>query len=99
MNNIGLLLLTVDNPYFEDNIKQFINSNIKLYIHAKYPEKLSPFLKKYIIKDLIETAWGDISLVDASINLLKSSFNDCDYFYLLSGDTFIINELKFCEIG
>ena len=73
---IALLLLTIDNPYFTDNLKEYLNENIKLYIHAKFPEKIDNEFKKYLIKNQIETKWGDLSLVKASINLLEESYDD-----------------------
>jgi hypothetical protein len=88
---IALLLLTINNGFI-DNIKKYLNDDIKLYVHAKNINELDIFLKKHLIKNLIETNWGDISLVNASINLLEESFNECDYFYLISGDTYIINK-------
>lgn len=96
---IALLLLTIDNPFFPDNIKDHLNENTKLYIHAKYPEKLDIFYKKYLIKDLIETKWGDMSLVSATINLLEASYKDCDYFYLISGDTYITNTPEIFDLS
>ncbi len=96
---IALLLLTIDNPNFPDNLKKYLNENTKLYIHAKYPEKLDSFFNKNIIKNLIETKWGDLSLVNASINLLEESYKDCDYFYLISGDTYIINQLEIFDLS
>jgi len=96
---IGILLLTLDNPNFPDNIKENLNKNIKLYIHAKYPDKLDSFFKKYLIKKLVDTKWGDMSLVNASINLLEESYNDCDYFYLISGDTYIINKPEIFDLS
>ena len=47
---IALLLMTIDNPFFMDNIKKYLNDNIKLYIHAKFPEKLNKFFEQYLIK-------------------------------------------------
>ncbi len=81
-------MLTYDNPIFGDKIKDIIIDN-NLYIHAKYPDKLNNFFKKYLIKKQIETSWGDFSLVDATINLLEAASNDNnDYYILLSGDTY-----------
>ena len=89
---IALLLLTIDNPFFPDNIKDFLHENTKLYIHAKNPDNLDAYFKKYLIKKLIETKWGDMSLVNATVNMLEEAYEDCDYFYLISGDTFIMNK-------
>lgn len=96
---IGILLLTIDNPSFPENIKQYLKKNIKLYIHAKYPEKIEYFFQKYLIKNLIETKWGDMSLVNATLNLLEEAFYDCDYFYLISGDTYIINKPEIFDLS
>lgn len=87
---IALLLLTIDNPLFPNNLYEHINEKVKLYIHAK--NKIDNFYKKYLIKNIIPTKWGDFSLIDATINLLESSYNECDYFYLISGDSYIMKE-------
>jgi hypothetical protein len=89
---IALLLLTTDNPYFISNIQNNLDLNTKLYVHAKFLDKLDIFFKNNLIKKLIETKWGDMSLVNASINLLEEAYDECDYFYLISGDTYIINK-------
>lgn len=92
---IGILLLTITNPYFPDNIQKYLNDSVVLYIHPKYPEQIENKYKKYIIdkKKIIETGWAKFSLVEATINLLEESINDgCDYVYLISGDTFILNK-------
>lgn len=96
---IALLLLTIDNPNFPDNLEKYLSENTKLYIHAKYPEKIDLLFNKNIIKNLIETKWGDISLVNASINLLEESYKDCDYFYLISGDTYIVNQPEIFDLS
>ena len=90
---IGLLILTIDEPYFIKNIiKMTKNNNVKIYIHAKNIRTFREKLKKHIIQNIVETSWGNISLVKATINLLKASYEECDYFYLISGDTYIIKE-------
>lgn len=96
---IGILLLTIDNPFFPDNIKENLNENTKLYIHAKYSDKLDDFFKKYLIKNLVDTKWGDMSLVTATLNLLEEAYEECDYFYLISGDTYIINEPEIFDLS
>ena len=85
---IAFLILTYDNPIFSDRIKNLTN-DFDLYIHAKYPEKIDNSFKKYLIKDLVETSWGDFSLVTATVNMLKEAIiNNYDYYILLSGDTY-----------
>lgn len=96
---IGILLLTIDNPYFPNNLKDILDKNTKLYIHAKYPDKLDNFFKSHLIKNLIETKWGDMSLVNATLNLLEEAYEECDYFYLISGDTYIINKPEIFDLS
>jgi hypothetical protein len=96
---IALLLLTIDNPFFPDNIKEYLNENTKLYIHAKYPEKLDNYFVSHLIKNLVDTKWGDMSLVSATINLLEESYEECDYFYLISGDTYITNKPEIYDLS
>jgi broad specificity phosphatase PhoE len=96
---IGILLLTIENPFFPDNLKEYLNENTKLYIHAKYPDKIDSYFKKYLIKKLVDTKWGDMSLVSATLNLLEDAYNECNYFYLISGDTYIINKPEIFDLS
>ncbi len=40
---IGLLMLSYENPLFPDNINKYIQNSVKLYIHPKYPDKITKF--------------------------------------------------------
>ena len=83
---IAALFLTYDNIYgFMDKCLE----NMNIYIHPKYPDKVDNKYRRYIIKDIIETSWGDMSIVRATINLLKSALSNKEnkWFVLLSGDT------------
>jgi len=86
-NNIALLFLIYDkiNKKMCKFIKKF-----NIYIHAKYIDKMELEYKKYLINDIIETKWADISIVDATINLLKESYNNINnkFFILLSQDSY-----------
>jgi hypothetical protein len=100
MKRIGLLILTYENPLFPDNIIKYTEDyNINLYIHPKSPDKVNNYFKKSIIKNLVPTKWGDMSLVTATINLLEAAYKECDYFYLISGDTFIINKMDIFDLS
>jgi len=80
----AFLFLTYDNI-----ILNFKSDNI--YIHPKYPDKVKKEHKKYIIKNLINpTEWCHFSIVKATINLLKESFNNKSnkWFFILSQDSF-----------
>lgn len=90
--SIALLLLTNTNPiYHLDNLITNTNTNTNTYIHPKYPNDINQKYQKYIIKNLINpTAWCDISIIYATINLLEAAI-DCEsnrFFILLSEDCF-----------
>ena len=56
----------------------------ELIIHNK--DKFTGEFNKYCIENKVDTSWGDISLVKATLNLFKEAFNNKDnrYFILLS---------------
>ena len=85
----AFLFLTYDNIYNINVLLNFIN-NDNLYIHPKFPENVNNNLKKYIIKDLVKTKWGEYSIVKATLNLLKEAYKNSDneYFILLSSDSY-----------
>ncbi len=47
-----------------------------IYIHPKDSSKVSKSYKKYIIKKNINTQWGDISLVNATLELFREAYKD-----------------------
>ena len=99
MLNIYFLFLIKDKVH---NInlwkKYFKNSkNYKIIIHPKNKEKIVYIDKNEIVLNPIETKWGDISLVDAEINLLKKALeykNKNSYYILLSGDSLPLSSYK-----
>jgi hypothetical protein len=96
MNKIAFLYLTIDNP--NKTIDYLIKNKYNIYIHPK--NELDNKYKKYIINKIVNTEWGTWSLVEASINLLKSALKnvDNDYFFLCSGDSYLLNK-KFNYYG
>lgn len=86
----ALLILTINDihPYLAKFIKE---KQIATFIHAK--NKISA-CKEYIIKEHINTQWGDISIIHATIALLRAAVRKkCNYFILVSGDTIPNNSL------
>jgi hypothetical protein len=78
MKKIAFLFLTLENPNFPKIWNKYFRGHkdkYTIYIHAKYPEKVT-WKKKHIIKDLQETAWGYITR--ALIELLKEAYKDTD---------------------
>ena len=81
---IALCFLTYDNLSQPKIWSTFINSKYNIYIHNK--NDFEGIFKKYCIKNKIETEWGKISLVKATLNLFKEAFIEKEnkYFVLLS---------------
>ena len=99
MNSICLLFLTYSNITHIDAYDNFLD-NCNIYIHPKYPENVDSSLQKYIIPTLIETKWGDKSIINATIELLKESYknNDNKWFILCSEDMFpLVNYTKLSQ--
>jgi hypothetical protein len=90
MVKIALCFLTYENlskPYLWSSIIENNKEKLTVYIHNKIKFTDEKFkLHKYCIKNTIDTKWGDISLVRASILLFKEAFlnEDNDFFILLS---------------
>lgn len=81
MPKIAFLFLLVRNPNKIDEwIKFFKNANKKhfsIYVHCSFPNNITePIFVKNLIKNIIPTRWGDISLVKAMINLLREAYKD-----------------------
>jgi len=84
---IAFLILTYGNPLFHKKIKK-LSKKYNIYIHPKFANEVDNYFKKYIIKDIVETKWGDFSIVQATLNMLTVAYADNnDYYFLISGDS------------
>jgi hypothetical protein len=84
MKKIAFLFLTLDNPNFPKIWDKYFKNNkdkYNIYIHPKYPEKVT-WKKKCMIKNLKETAWGHIT--EAEIELLKEAYKDEDNYKFIT---------------
>jgi hypothetical protein len=88
-NNISLLFLTYSKITHIDAFSDYLDK-CNVYIHPKYPEKVNKNLQKYIIPILIDTKWGDRSIVNATLELLKEAYKNTKnkWFILCSEDIF-----------
>ena len=78
MKQIAFLFLTIENPNFTKIWDSYFlghSSKYNLYIHPKYPEKVT-WKKTKIIKNLKETSWGFI--VEAYYELFKAAYENKD---------------------
>ena len=83
-SKVALCFLTYDNLSQPSLWKGFINPKYNIYIHNKTSFK--GIFAKYCIKNRVETKWGHMSLVHATLNLFKKAYetSDNEYFVLLS---------------
>lgn len=93
-NKISFLFLTYSDLLHEDIIKKY-TKNHNVFIHPKYNLK-NDYFKKKIIPEVVETQWGDISIVYATINLLKNAFyrTTNNWFVLLSQDVYPLTKIS-----
>jgi len=91
---IAYLIIVHNNPnHFYRLIKALSSSNSNFFIHIDQKSKLSDFSKItgkniYFCKDRVPVYWGEFSLVQATINLIRQALeSNCyfDYYILLSG--------------
>lgn len=88
-SKIAFCFLTTNDVHKNDIWKDFFSNNedkYNIYLHSKNPINISSFFKNHIIKSLIPTKWGDVSLVRATLNMFKEALKDKDNkaFVLLS---------------
>ena len=81
---IALCFLTYDNLSQPKLWENYINSKYNIYIHNK--DKFTGVFEQYCINNKVETKWGHISLIKATLNLFKEAFQteENKFFVLLS---------------
>ena len=86
-DKIALCFLTYDNLSKPELWKTFINSKYNIYIHNK--NNFEGDFQKYCIKDRVDTKWGEMSLVHATLKLFQEAYKieENKYFVLLSDTT------------
>ncbi|WP_158903624.1 beta-1,6-N-acetylglucosaminyltransferase [Burkholderia sp. L27(2015)] len=91
---IAYLILAHNNPtHFHRLIQRLSSEDVYFYVHIDAKADLSLFRgiahpRLRFCEERKDCAWGDISLVDATLALVKMALEDetpCDYFVLLSG--------------
>jgi hypothetical protein len=73
--------------------------NCYVLIHPKYPSNVGESLKKYITSPLINTEWGDRSIVDATLILLFNAYSqsNSEWFILCAEDSYPLKEYLYVE--
>ena len=92
-NKISFLFLTYSDLFHDTLIKKY-TKNHNVFIHPKY-NLTNDYFKKKIIPEVVETNWGNISIVYATINLLKNAFyrTTDNWFVLLSQDVYPLTKI------
>lgn len=80
-DKIAFCFLTIGDNHKSDIWQKFLKGKehlYNIYVHPKYPDKIKSFLKYNIIPsdDHVQTKWGDISLVKATLKLFKNAIAD-----------------------
>jgi hypothetical protein len=92
-NKIAFCFLTMGDINQLNIWKDFLKGHenkYNIYIHPKDSTKVSNSYKKYIIKKNILTKWGDISLVNATLELFREAYKDPkNKFFVLVSDSCI----------
>jgi len=97
---LGLLFLTREDVHHPTIWREFIEEcpeRVRVFSHPKFPDRLEGgFLDGTVILDYHETVWGTISLVKASLALLRKALKDetLTHFVLLSENCVPIHPLS-----
>ena len=80
---IAFLFLTRKEVNHPEIWREYFQSNegeSRIFAHVAHPEKLenNSFLKEHVIDEYLQTEWGDISLVRATLALLRAALTDSD---------------------
>jgi Core-2/I-Branching enzyme len=86
---LALLCLSYGDPVHPKKMLALARAN-RLYLHPKYPDRVSSAIRPYIINDLVATEWGRPNIVAATLALLRAALADPanTRFALISGDSF-----------
>lgn len=96
---IAFLFLIIDkinsSKLWERFFKEAPKDSYSIYIHQKIPADLGWF-NKFVIKEVIDTKWGTISIVNAQNLLLEKALSDPknDMFLFVSGACLPIKNIK-----
>ncbi len=89
MSKIAFLLLTYNEHNKYKNIENFLQEG-NIYVHAKEPNNVKSYLKKYIIKEYVKTTWAGFGIVKAEVKLLEAAFENQEnkWFVLMSNSCY-----------
>jgi hypothetical protein len=99
MNKIGYLILAHSDPLHLSRLINILNGNCDFYIHIDAKSDIHEFNRiplsenTFFIKDRVNISWGGISMVDATLNLIKEALdsgNQYSHLVLLSGSCYPI---------
>jgi len=96
---IAFLFLIKDNVCHLDLWKKFFENNedkYNIYVHNKQP-LTDDFFSKFVIPETIETSWGKMNIVEATLLLLKYALENAENqrFILLSETTIPVKNFNY----
>lgn len=99
MNKIGYLILAHTDPHHLNRLTNTLEYNCDFYIHIDEKSDIDEFKRivltpnTFFIKDRVNISWGGISMVNATLNLVRealASGNKYSHLVLLSGSCYPI---------
>lgn len=86
---LAFLFLTYGNIVHEEAVHTLVRDH-RILLHPKYPDQVSPLFRPYIAQTVIPTTWGQPSIVQATIGMIREAYLDpsVQWFVLLSGDVY-----------
>ena len=99
MNKIAYLILAHADPHHLNRLTSILNGKCDFFIHLDAKSDINEFKhivlseNTFFIKDRVNISWGGISMVDATLNLIKealNSGNQYSHLVLLSGSCYPI---------
>lgn len=104
MNKIGYLILAHTDPHHLNRLTNTLEYNCDFYIHIDEKSDIDEFKRivltanTFFIKDRVNISWGGISMVNATLNLVRealASGNKYSHLVLLSGSCYPIKSPEY----
>lgn len=105
MNKIAYLILSHKDPNNLDKLIKSLDYYADFYVHIDKKSNIKDFLKikeKYknifFIKERVDVSWGDISMVDAMLNLIQSAIDNLkayQHLVFISGEDYAVKSAKY----
>jgi hypothetical protein len=87
---LGILMIIVDSLPYEEVWKEWLDRSttgtvgeeqdaplppVQMWIHAKHPDRVSPWVRERLVRFQLRPNWGSIELTEVMIRMLVGSIN------------------------